>query len=30
VRDDGAARTMFPEIQPMGFAEALRRALEGE
>jgi uncharacterized protein YbjT (DUF2867 family) len=30
VRDDGAARTMFPEIRPMGFEEALRRALEGE
>jgi len=29
VRDD-AARTMFPDIRPMGFEEALRRALEGE
>jgi hypothetical protein len=30
VRDDGAARTMFPQIRPMGFEEAVRRALEGE
>jgi len=29
VRDDAAARR-FPEIRPLGFEEALRRALEGE